>query len=371
MKRIALILWTLWLSLGSALAMSQSSIPPKFGLTWGADAASAYIRSIPQASQIGIQNCAASLHDGFPPLSFTPVGAGGCPPFGQDFNGILNQVTAWNQWQSAGGPVFYDSGFSTSIGGYPKGAVLQSSVLAGRLWYNMVDNNTVNPDSTAGTTTNWIVLPGLNNPGQPVPSLTTTIPQGQVSANGFTVGNATSNATGRANADTFWLFTFLWNNCASCTLFNSAGSIISKGANAAADFAANDAIATINMNGAGLIGADSQNGSTSSNLTGVPVTSGNSTTPGSLIGENLHSLLVAELAAHSHTITDPGHHHTVPASVGSISSGTGATFQPLLSSSGVITGTSTTGITGTNSTGSGTGHNTVELSTVVYWNLAL
>jgi len=55
----------------------------------------------PQASQIGITNCAASLTDGFPPLTFVPVAQGGCPPFGSDFNGILRQITQWSQWMQA------------------------------------------------------------------------------------------------------------------------------------------------------------------------------------------------------------------------------------------------------------------------------
>ena len=111
MKRSLLFFLAIF-SCGPAWAITQSSAPPKFNIPWGNSAGVPYIRSIPQGSQIGITNCAASLTDGFPPLSFTPPGAGGCPPFGADFNGILQQITQWSRWYSAGGPIFYDSAFA-------------------------------------------------------------------------------------------------------------------------------------------------------------------------------------------------------------------------------------------------------------------
>lgn len=136
--------------------MDASSIPAKFPIPWANSAGPSYVRNIPEASQIGIQNGAASLTDGFPPDTFLPEGAGGVPPFGQDMNGILKQVSAWCQWQGAGGPVFYDGTFSANIGGYPKGAVIQSTT-PGVFWLNLVDNNTTNPDSSG---TNWMALSG-------------------------------------------------------------------------------------------------------------------------------------------------------------------------------------------------------------------
>ena len=386
MKRIVLGLWSLLLMMGAASALQQSQIPSKFGITWASAAASAYIRSIPQGSQIGIQNCAASLHDGFPPLTFTPVGVGGCPPFGQDFNGIFNQVTAWNQWQSAGGPVFYDSVFSTSIGGYPKGALLQSAVLAGRLWFNTSDNNTTNPDAADGSAANWIVPTGSNGAGTPIPAFSTVIPPGQVPANGRTVGNASSNATARANADTYWLFSFLWTNCASCQIFNSAGSVTTKGATFIADFAANKAMATINMNGTGLIGAD-QNGSTL--LSGVPVISGSSTVPGSIVGNNLQSLVASQIPNLGSIGTGSGT-ATVLSSLSDVVFGTiGTANAATTPNPGVVTlvspgGLGTTQISSSGSasitsvsvTSSGTGgssptHPNVQRSVVTFWNLSL
>jgi hypothetical protein len=126
--------------------MEASSIPVKFPIPFAADAGSGFIRPVPVASQILTTPGAASLQDGFPPVTFIPEGSGGTPPFGQDMNGILNQISAWIQWINAGGPVSYDAAFSTSIGGYPKGAWLTSAA-GGSWWVSTVDNNTSNPDT--------------------------------------------------------------------------------------------------------------------------------------------------------------------------------------------------------------------------------
>jgi hypothetical protein len=57
-----------------------------------------------------------------------------------------------------------------------------------------------------------------------------------------TVGDTSSNATTRANADCVDLFTLLWG-IAAVQLYNSAGTAIARGASAAADWAAHCAIA--------------------------------------------------------------------------------------------------------------------------------
>lgn len=123
--------------------MLASNIPAKVPLPF---AASGTKNAIPTASQIGIVAGKASLTDGFPPLTFTPLAAGGVPPAGADFNGILNLITAMQQWQSAGGSFKYDSAFSTAIGGYPKGSVLAKTGNDG-FWTSTVDSNATNPDT--------------------------------------------------------------------------------------------------------------------------------------------------------------------------------------------------------------------------------
>jgi hypothetical protein len=132
--------------------MLSSEIPDKIPLPF---ADSGTKNAIPTASQIGITPGAASLTDGFPPLTFTPIAAGGIPPAGADFNGILNMITAVQQWQSAGGIFKYDAAFSTAIGGYPKGSVLLSDNGVTQ-WLSLADNNTTNPDGSSSA--DWGIL---------------------------------------------------------------------------------------------------------------------------------------------------------------------------------------------------------------------
>jgi hypothetical protein len=126
--------------------MLASGVPTSFPIIWGASAV--YIRPIPTTSQIGINNGFASLPDGFVPLNQQPVAAGGIPPYIQDMNGILNQLSAWAQWQEAGGPIVYNSTLQTAIGGYAQGAIVQSATTLGILWMSTADNNTTNPDAS-------------------------------------------------------------------------------------------------------------------------------------------------------------------------------------------------------------------------------
>lgn len=124
----------------------QANQPPT--LVPLAFAANGTKNAIPEASQIGVTPGAASLNDGFPPLTFTPISAGGVPPAGADFNGILNLITQSIRWQHAGGHYGYNSAFAndTNVGGYPRGALLMRADLSG-LWLNQTDNNTTNPDT--------------------------------------------------------------------------------------------------------------------------------------------------------------------------------------------------------------------------------
>lgn len=70
-----------------------------------------------------------------------------------------------------------------------------------------------------------------------------TTPAGWVRANGLTIGNVGSNATERANVDTLALFTQYWGQRPDLQLYNSAAGAIARGGSAAADWAANCAIA--------------------------------------------------------------------------------------------------------------------------------
>lgn len=135
--------------------MKRTDIPTKLPIPFANSAGVSFIRTVPTASQIGSTDGAASLTDGFPPLTFQPVASGGIPPFGEDMNGILNQMSAWTRWQSAGGQVAWDSGFSSLIGGYPLGACIASATTAGAYWVSTTDNNTTNPDASGA---GWLSL---------------------------------------------------------------------------------------------------------------------------------------------------------------------------------------------------------------------
>lgn len=132
--------------------MKYTDIPSKVPLPF---ASSGSKNTIPTDSQIGITPGAASLTDGFPPLTFTPVAAGGIPPSGKDFNGLFNLLSANTRWANAGGFYKYDATFSTAVGGYPNGAVLLRADNAG-LWVSTADDNTSDPDSGGA---NWTGVP--------------------------------------------------------------------------------------------------------------------------------------------------------------------------------------------------------------------
>lgn len=351
--------------------MLASAIPTRFQIAWAKNAGGSFIRTVPVASQIGINAGAASYNDGFVPDNFTQIAAGGVPPFGQDMNGVLNETTVWDQWYQAGGAITFDPTFAGAIGGYPEGAILDSAVVLGKKWLSLVDNNTTNPDAGGA---NWVQTGGLLT-GLPIPSLSSSpLPQ-CVLANSLTVGNASSNATSRANADTVFIFNFCWAlPASSCPIFTSTGASATRGANPAADFAANMQIATPNMKGLSVIGADTMGGSASTFLTGVPVTIGNATIPGSIVGENLHQLVTGELP----TVTPAG---TIANGAITINNQGNVLTAGSAFSSGSVVGLANVGsaltasqaaslFTGT-PFGSNTPHNNVERSTVVYWNLPL
>lgn len=132
--------------------MKYADLPELIPGRWAATATSPYVNPIPFGpSDPG----RASFTEGFPPLNFTAVSNGGIPPYGADMNGILQQVTADVQWLQAGGPVVYNSVFSALIGGYPRGAVVQSATAVGRFWQSTVDDNVTDPDAGGAGWVTW------------------------------------------------------------------------------------------------------------------------------------------------------------------------------------------------------------------------
>lgn len=108
----------------------------------------------------------ASYEQGFPALNMTPIAAGGVPPSGQDFNGILYDLSNAVMWQQAAGILPWSAEFAQSpvSGGYPKNALVVHNAM---LYQSSVDNNTETP----GAGTNWQGV-GVSNASQPQHAVT-------------------------------------------------------------------------------------------------------------------------------------------------------------------------------------------------------
>lgn len=133
--------------------MAAPTIPTKIVEPFATNAPAALIQiPIPLISSTPGR---ASFDAGFPQLNFDPVASGGIPPFGADFNGLLNQITAWLRWAAAGGYIQYDNAFATSanVNGYPIMSVLDRA--NGGWWLNLVDGNTTDPDAGGA---NWQLI---------------------------------------------------------------------------------------------------------------------------------------------------------------------------------------------------------------------
>lgn len=118
-------------------------------------------------------------------------------------------------------------------------------------------------------------------------SIRTTADTGWVLMNDTTIGDASSGATGRANADTVDLFTLLWNNTANADCAVSGG----RGGSAAVDYAAHKTITLPKALGRALACYGSGSGLTARALAKA------------LGSED------AIVVQHNHGITDPGHSH--------------------------------------------------------------
>ena len=134
----------------------------------------------------------ASYEQGFPALNMTPIAAGGVPPSGQDFNGILYDISNAAMWQQAVGILPWSAEFAQSqvSGGYPKNALVVHNAV---LYQSSVDNNTETP----GAGTNWLGV-GVSNASQPQHAV--TLGQMQDALAKHTHPNATQSASGFMSA---------------------------------------------------------------------------------------------------------------------------------------------------------------------------
>lgn len=121
--------------------------------------------------------------------------------------------------------------------------------------------------------------------GQIIDATSETLDSGFLWCDGRTIGNASSGATARANADTQELFVHLWNNFANAQAAVSGG----RGASALADFNANKTITLPDLRGRVVAGKDNMGGSAANRLTsGASGVAGN--TIGATGGAETHTL---------------------------------------------------------------------------------
>lgn len=128
-----------------------------------------------------------------------------------------------------------------------------------------------NAEAQTGTDTARVVTPAALNAAMNGPNWATgmicafarsTAPAGWIKANGGTIGNASSGATTRANADTSALFSLLWSEFDNTALpiQDSSGAASTRGASAAADFAANKRLPIHDARGEFIRGVDDSRG---------------------------------------------------------------------------------------------------------------
>lgn len=97
----------------------------------------------------------------------------------------------------------------------------------------------------------------------------TSAPTGWVMADGKTIGSATSGATERANADTMALYSLLWDSYTNTELpiQDNTGTPTTRGASAAADFAADKRMPLPDYRGRVAAGKDNMGGTSANRLT--------------------------------------------------------------------------------------------------------
>ncbi len=182
----------------------------------------------------------------------------------------------------------------------------------------------------------------------------TVADSGWVMMNDGTIGDGSSGASTRANADTSALFSLLWANTADapwCTMYAAGGSTpTGRGASAAADFAAHRHMALPKVLGRALASAGW--GSGLSNLTLA-----------TWQGVETVALTAAQLAAHTHSVTVPAHTHAVQEYAGTGSTGQHISATTTGSASGTSTGSGGGASLTSGSAGSGDAHTNIQPTT--------
>lgn len=290
-------------------------------------------------------------------------------------NWILNQITlSLQQWQQQAFPAWIAA---SDNDGSPYAYAANAYVLYtdGNVYQSIVAANTATPGTDA---TKWALF--TNAPAfrtaDVIETYDATLPAGWLWMDGKTIGNATSGATGRANADAQSLFTTLWNSITNTVLpiQDSAGNPSTRGLTPAADFSANKRLPIPDRRGKVAAAADNLGGTAAGILTGNTsqgingTVLGNGGNPTLLGGEQAHLLILSETPSHDHLLanTDSG----APANLNPTSYITQTYINQALSY--VLAGSNTPPTIGiSSSVGGGQIHNNVQPTIIANFRIKL
>jgi len=109
-------------------------------------------RNVIPATTVSTQR--ASWNIGFPPLTMTPVVAGGKPMLGPDMNGVLYMLSSHDFYQQSGQPYRWNADVVVATGGYAAGTLLGSTD-GQTLWLSVINNNVSDPDAAGA---GWVPM---------------------------------------------------------------------------------------------------------------------------------------------------------------------------------------------------------------------
>lgn len=107
--------------------------------------------------------------DGTPAVTMIDKADGGLAPKGQDFNGVLNALSEHTVFNQNGGRYKWSQEVIDNYGGYSKDFIIQSDNGVTE-FISLVDNNTINPNTTLGSA--WAVYAGEGS----IPTASSTTP---------------------------------------------------------------------------------------------------------------------------------------------------------------------------------------------------
>jgi hypothetical protein len=261
-------------------------------------------------------------------------------------------VGANPQWATLAGSGTVNSGTTGQLAYYAANGTAVSGTTA-------LPSGTTATTQTAGDNSTKVATTAYVDAAMPtgvvMPYVGSAAPAGWLLMAG-TIGDATSGATNRANADTINIYTLIWTAMADAQAPVSGG----RGASAAADFAAHKAIALPDMRGRTAFGKDNMGGSAANRVTsGISGVAG--TTLGAVGGDE-------RMQSHNHLINDPGHTHGMLTRADLTNGGGAGAFASASSNLGQTTQTGGTGITIQNN-GAGNSQNmppTVILNYIIH-----